>query len=123
MNVKNQIRMEYRSRTGVVRAMLLAVMMTLAVVGLGVSSVSQAQSTKGFIFGHAPAGDQIVINGAAGVQRETVVRQDGQYVVRGLPLGTYTVILVRDGKAVDGRRGVSFRAGGGHKVDFACKKR
>jgi len=80
-----------------------------------------AQAINGTIYGRAPVApnEGIQITGGAGFSRTVEVDADGKYSVT-LPVGTYTVSLVRDGKVVDSRSGVSPVAAGAVVVDFAA---
>ncbi|WP_345783628.1 TonB-dependent receptor [Fulvimonas sp. R45] len=44
----------------------------------------------------------------------------GRYALNALPLGTYTVTLLRDGRTIDERSNVSLRVGAGTEVSFAA---
>jgi outer membrane receptor for ferrienterochelin and colicin len=85
----------------------------------GVSSV-YAQSTTGAINGSVPAGgnETIVIESGTGFRREVPVDERGRYSIAQLPLGTYTVSLLRDGTTVDTRRDVALRVGASTDVSF-----
>ena len=98
-------------------ALALAICTCLA----GVSAV-QAQSTTGGINGSVPAGgnQSIVIESGSGFRREIAVDARGRYAVSQLPLGTYTVSLVRDGTTVDTRKDVALRVGASTDVSFAA---
>lgn len=83
---------------------------------------AMAQSTTGSIFGNvsqAP-GTSVQINSNTGVSRTVSVDSHGHYVASELPLGTYTVSLLRDGAVVDTRDGISLRVGSGTEVSFAA---
>ena len=89
-----------------------------AVVG---STTARAQETGGAIFGWAPAGQTVTVKGVtSGMHRHTTVKDNGHYTVGRLPLGTYTVTLEKDGKAVDIRSNIDLKVGRGAEVDFAC---
>jgi len=87
---------------------------------LGLSGVAYGQSTTGIIFGTAPAatGESVVIVSASGVTREVAVDSSGRYSAGALPLSTYTVTLMRDGKAIDTRNGITLTVGAGTQVSF-----
>lgn len=108
---------KHSSPAGVV---MLVWILAAAVLGLGMSTRVAAQSTHGAIAGHAPAGDQILIKGVTGLERTITVRSNGRYAARGLPVGVYTVTLVRDGQPMATRRNVGFSPGGSHRVNFEC---
>lgn len=83
-------------------------------------STAQAQSTVARIFGVAPAGAQVIARNDTGARRRTTVRNDGHYVLRSLPLGTYTVTLEKGGKVADTVHHVPLTVSRGMEVDFAC---
>jgi len=85
----------------------------------GVSSV-HAQSTTGSINGSVPAGanETVVVESGTGFRREVPVDARGRYAVNQIPLGTYTVTLMRDGAAVDTRKDVSLRVGASTDISF-----
>jgi outer membrane receptor for ferrienterochelin and colicin len=85
----------------------------------GVSSV-YAQSTTGGINGLVPASgnETIVVESGAGFRREVPVDARGRYSASQLPLGTYTVTLMRDGAVVDTRKDVTLRVGASTDVSF-----
>lgn len=98
-------------------ALALAICTCLA----GASAV-HAQSTTGGLNGSVPAGDNqsIVIESGSGFRREVPVDARGRYAVSQLPLGTYTVSLVRDGATVDTRKNIDLRVGTSTDVSFAA---
>ncbi len=102
----------------VIRRNALAVALA---VGLGLTGgAAIAQSTQGQIFGHAPAasGQTIQIKGESGAARTATINADGSYLVRGLPVGKYTVSLMDNGSVVSTRT-ITVTPGGGSEVDFA----
>lgn len=88
-------------------------------ISLGAVGVVQAQATNGTIYGTAPvaANETIQITGGAGYNRSVPVTESGDFSVT-LPVGTYTVSLVRDGKVVQSRENVSPVAAGSARVNF-----
>ena len=95
----------------------------LIAAGFAVTSpAALAQSTTGSIFGQVPvSGNQSVqIKSNTGVTRTVAIDSHGRYVASELPLGTYTVSLVRDGAVVDSRNGIGLRVGTGTEVSFAA---
>ncbi|MHC1478856.1 TonB-dependent receptor [Frateuria aurantia] len=78
-----------------------------------------AQETTGTIFGRAPAGENesIVLIGTNGIKREVQLPSGGRYSFSQLPVGHYTVQLLRDGRTVDSRT-VTITVGGGTQVSF-----
>ncbi|MET4676221.1 MULTISPECIES: TonB-dependent receptor [unclassified Luteibacter] len=87
---------------------------------LGGVSVAYAQSTTGSINGSVPAGanETVVVESGTGFRREVAVDARGRYAVNQIPLGTYTVTLMRDGTAVDSRKDVTLRVGASSDVSF-----
>ncbi|GGA12120.1 Oar protein [Dyella caseinilytica] len=90
-------------------------------MGFGFSGSVLAQSTNGTIFGQAPvaAGETVQIVGGSGFNRVVPVDKSGRYSVT-LPVGTYDVTLIQDGKAVQTKTGVTAPAAGAVTVDFAA---
>lgn len=90
-------------------------------ITLGMSGVAYGQSTTGTIFGTAPVaqGESVVIKSASGVTREVPVDASGRYSAGALPLSTYTVTLMRDGKSVESKDGVTLTVGAGTQVSFS----
>ncbi len=96
---------------------------TSLAIGLGFCLVGAsvfAQSTTGSIFGQAPAatGETVSVQNESGLTRQAPVDSTGRYSVTGLPVGTYTVTLQRDGKVVSTRPNVTIRVGSGSEVSF-----
>ena len=96
---------------------LAAALATLFALG---AAPAFAQSTTGSIFGQVPAGNgvSVQIRSATDIARTVAVDDRGRYVAAELPLGTYTVSVVRDGQVVDTRNDVSLRVGAGTEVSF-----
>ncbi|KRE88367.1 Oar protein [Frateuria sp. Soil773] len=92
------------------------------VAGLGTAGLVHGQATTGTIFGQAPAGsgDTVAIRNSSGITRQVAVDAQGRYSIAALPLGTYTVSLLRDGKEVDSRSNVTLRVGAGTEVSFVA---
>ncbi|KJV31335.1 TonB-dependent receptor [Luteibacter yeojuensis] len=88
--------------------------------GLATAPAAFAQSTTGNISGTVPAGanQTIVVEGSTGVRREVQPDPRGKYSASNLPLGSYTVTLLRDGTAVDTRKNVGLRVGQSTDVSF-----
>jgi surface antigen len=80
----------------------------------------RAQETSSKIFGWAPAGQTVTVKGSTGAHRHVTVADNGRYTIGRLPLGTYTVTLVKEGKDVDVRHRIGLQVGRGAEVDFAC---
>ena len=90
--------------------------------GLAVSTGAIGQATTGSIFGQAPvaSGETVSVSNAAGLTRSVTVGAQGRYTFDNLPLGTYTVTLMKDGATVDSRSNVTLRVGGGTEVSFVA---
>ncbi|UPG86466.1 TonB-dependent receptor [Luteibacter aegosomatis] len=99
------------------QALALAICTCLAGAG-----VVHAQSTTGGLNGSVPAGgnESIVIESGTGFRREVPVDERGRYSASQLPLGTYTVTLMRDGAVIDTRKDVTLRVGASTDVSFAA---
>jgi hypothetical protein len=99
-----------------------ALALAIGAVTFSLANTVWAQATSGTIYGTAPvaAGESIQITGGAGFNRTVEVDAAGKFSVT-LPVGTYTVSLLRDGKVIDTRSGVSPAAAGAVAVDFAAK--
>jgi hypothetical protein len=96
-------------------------------LALAIGSTSAlAQSTTGSIFGQAPVaeGESVQVKSTTGISREVAVDANGRYTVGSLPLGTYTVALIKDGSAVDSRNDVNAasRFGYGSVVRCRCRQ-
>ena len=95
---------------------------TLAVtIALALASTQVfAQSTTGSIFGQVSAsgGDSVQVKSATGISRTVPIDSRGRYVAPELPLGVYTVSLLRHGAVVDARSNVDLRVGTGTEVSF-----
>ncbi|MBS0583637.1 MAG: TonB-dependent receptor plug domain-containing protein [Proteobacteria bacterium] len=98
-----------------------ALALAIGAVTFHIANTAWAQATSGTIYGTVPAaaGEMIQITGGAGFNRSVEVDANGRYSIT-LPVGTYTVTLLRDGKVVDSRKGVSPVAAGAVAVDFAA---
>jgi outer membrane receptor for ferrienterochelin and colicin len=96
-------------------ALALAVCTSLGGVG-----TAFAQSTTGNLNGNVPAGanQTVVVESASGLRREAAVDDRGHYSITQLPLGSYTVTLMRDGAVVDSRKNVALRVGASTDVSF-----
>ena len=91
-------------------------------LGLGlVGGVLHAQSNStGVIFGQADAGETIHIESAqTGLKRDLTTDSQGRYRAASLPIGVYTVSLIRDGKVIDSRSNVQTTISSGSEVSFA----
>ncbi len=89
-------------------------------LGLGAAPAVFAQSTTGSLFGQVPAsGESIHLESASGVSRDLSVDENGRYRSPGLPVGDYSVTLMRDGAAVETRT-VQVKVGTATEVSFAA---
>ncbi|MBV8157907.1 MAG: TonB-dependent receptor plug domain-containing protein, partial [Dyella sp.] len=97
-----------------------ALPLAISSIVLGLTGNAWGQATNGTIYGTVPAvaGESVQITGGSGFNRTIDVGASGKYSVT-LPVGTYTVSLLQDGKVVDSRSGVSPVAAGSVAVDFA----
>lgn len=89
--------------------------------GLSLAGTALAQSTTGSVFGTvagSAAGETIRVEGSNGVRREVAVEPSGRYQAGSLPVGTYTVTLLRSGAAISRHDNVSLRVGGAAQIDF-----
>ncbi|HZX79307.1 TonB-dependent receptor [Lysobacter sp.] len=66
-----------------------------------VPMVASAQAVNGAVAGNATAGDQItVVNTQTGLSRTTTVDANGNYRISQLPVGNYTLQVIRGGQPV-----------------------
>ncbi|SFC56092.1 Outer membrane receptor proteins, mostly Fe transport [Microbulbifer thermotolerans] len=86
-------------------------------LGLCVANGVQAQSTTGSIHGSAPEGATVIITNNSGFSRTVTVDASGNYNIRSLPIGTYTV-TAKQGEETIGTRTVPIRVGAGADVSF-----
>jgi len=88
-------------------------------IAFGFAGGAFAQATTGTIYGTVPvaSGETIQVVGGAGFNRTITVGPSGRYSIT-LPVGTYTVSLLQDGKVVQSRTQVSPVAAGAVAVDF-----
>ncbi|MEP7186237.1 MAG: TonB-dependent receptor [Rhodanobacter sp.] len=79
-----------------------------------------AQSTTGTIFGQAPTVNHgvVVIENQSGLRRELPVGAAGRYQSPQLPVGTYRVTLISDGKVVEEKNDVTLKVGSNIEVSF-----
>lgn len=78
-------------------------------VGLGIAvsvpaSVVCVQGTAGNIFGHGPAGSDVVAVSTTGAQRHATNDAKGRYSISHVQMGTYSATLQKDGSAIDTRK-------------------
>ncbi|MGY3230521.1 hypothetical protein ACVWWJ_002005 [Luteibacter sp. HA06] len=97
-----------------------AIAVALAIV-LSTPIGVHAQSTTGDIVGQVGggAGQTISVTGSTGVTRDVPVDGQGRYRIGNLPLGGYTVNVLRDGKVIDSRANVQIKVGGSTDVSFS----
>ena len=96
--------------------------LTLA-LALGLSLASGAalaqSNATGVIFGQAEPGETIHIESTqTGLKRDLTTDSQGRYRAASLPIGVYTVSVVKDGKTVDSRSGVQTTISSGTEVSF-----
>jgi hypothetical protein len=98
-----------------------ALAIAIGSAALGITAGAWAQAVSGTIYGTAPvaSGETIQITGGAGYNRTITIGPSGKYSIT-LPVGTYTVSLLQDGKVVQSRTGVSPAAAGAVAVDFGA---
>ncbi|MFC4763599.1 carboxypeptidase-like regulatory domain-containing protein [Dyella koreensis] len=87
--------------------------------GAAALTAAHAQGTTASIFGQAPAGATVTVSSVTGLHRHVTVDAKGRYKLA-LPVSVYTVMLEKDGKAVDTRANIPLTVGRGMEVDFAC---
>ena len=94
----------------------------LLAAGAAIGTPVFAQATSTHIFGWAPAGQRVVVKSGTGLKRTTAVNDHGRYAFRSLPMGLYTVSLMKGDTVVDTRPNIPLTVGRGAEVDFACDK-
>jgi hypothetical protein len=104
------------------RAWRLPLSLILLAAGATLGNAAVAQSTSTHIFGWGPAGQRVVVQSTTGLKRTTAVNDHGRYAFRSLPMGLYTVSLMKGDKVVDTRPNIPLTVGRGAEVDFACEK-
>jgi hypothetical protein len=104
------------------RTFLLGVATSAVVTLLATAGApAQAQGTTASMFGQGPAGAVVTAKSDTGAQRHATISDSGRYKISPIPMGTYTVILEKDGKVLDTRNKISLTVGKGAEVDFACE--
>ncbi|MFK2902520.1 TonB-dependent receptor [Dyella ginsengisoli] len=94
-------------------------------LGMGLTGVAYAQATTGSIFGTAPvaSGESVkVTNLSNGTTRTVAVDSSGRYAATNLPVGTYSVSLIKDGAVISTNDKVVVSVGGGTEVPFASEQ-
>lgn len=106
------------SSTRNLRKSVLSIAMGLCLTSLAAAPVF-AQSATGAVAGRASAGDQVmIVNAATGATRTVNVGSDGTYRLAQLPVGDYTVQLVRGGASVGQQLSVNVPLGGTATVNL-----
>ena len=100
------------------RGLLLAGVMGIFAMA-SIPTVS-AQTTAGSIFGKAPAGDSINVHSDTGAGRTVKVDASGRYKALEMPMGNYTVTLIKNGVPIVKHINVPVVAARGTEVDFNC---
>ncbi len=109
------------SSTRTMRKSVLSIAMGLCLSSLAMAPV-YAQSAMGAVAGRATAGDQVtIVNTATGATRTVTVSGDGTYRLAQLPVGDYTVQLVRNGAPVGQRLTVNVPLGGTATVNLGSE--
>ncbi|HEX7324056.1 MAG TPA: Oar protein [Rhodanobacteraceae bacterium] len=95
--------------------------LAIASAALGFAAAAYAQAVNGTIHGAVPVApnEAIQITGGAGFNRTITVGPSGRYSIT-LPVGTYSVSLLQDGKVIQTRAGVSPTAAGAVSVNFSA---
>ncbi|MET4570275.1 TonB-dependent receptor [Rhodanobacter soli] len=90
-------------------------------MALGLAGTAWGQATSGTIYGSVPLGanETVQVTSTSGYSQTFNAGASGKYSVT-LPVGTYTVSLLRDGKVVESRSGVSPAAAGAVAVNFSA---
>lgn len=108
-------------KTAIARSVALA--FGMAAVGGWVAPAAYAQSnTTGTIYGSvsSPAGIEVVAeNTATGVKRSVKPDASGRYSFASLPVGTYTVTMLRNGSTVEKRENVDVLISQGTEISFS----
>jgi hypothetical protein len=97
-----------------------SITLALAAAAMLFAGHAMAQSTSAHIFGQGPAGAKVEAHSTTGTHRTTLVKDNGRYDLRSLPMGNYTVTLWRGDTVTDTRANVRLMVGRGAEVDFAC---
>ncbi|MEW9570963.1 TonB-dependent receptor [Rhodanobacter sp. Si-c] len=97
-----------------------ALPLAIGLLACGAAGTAWAQATNGTIYGSVPLapGEMIQITGGGGFNRSIPVSGSGRYSIT-LPVGTYTVSLLQNGKVVQSRTDVTPVAAGAVAVDFS----
>ncbi|MES2989834.1 MAG: TonB-dependent receptor [Pseudomonadota bacterium] len=109
-------------KTLLVRALGMAFGATALTFAVAPAIHAQTSAT-GTVFGQVdnPSGATVVIeNVETGARRTMTPGADGKYSATSMPVGSYRVLLVRNGATVTTRDGVEVTIGGGSEVSFAA---
>ncbi|MBD8872942.1 TonB-dependent receptor [Rhodanobacter sp. DHB23] len=104
------------------RSVLLRQTSLASALGLLLASMAaHGQSTTSSIFGHVPvqAGESVTVSNGSGLSRTVGIDSQGRYNANQLPIGTYTVSLMRDGQVIQQRADVLLKVGVGSEVSFS----
>lgn len=107
-------------RTPRIRKTLLSIALGACLSTLVIDPVS-AQSAMGAVAGRASAGDQIVlVNAATGASRTVTASADGSYRAAQLPVGDYSLKVLRAGQEIGDVVNVSVSLGGTTTVNLGA---
>ncbi|MEO8748121.1 MAG: TonB-dependent receptor [Rhodanobacter sp.] len=97
-----------------------ALALAISSIACGFAGSAWSQATNGTIQGTVPvaANETIRITGGSGFDRTINVGSSGKYAIN-LPVGTYDVTLLQDGKVVQTQSGLSPVAGGAVVANFS----
>ena len=109
------------SRTRSMRKTVLSIAMGLCLSSLAMSP-AYAQSATGSVAGRATAGDQIsIVNSATGASRTVTVGADGSYRMSQLPVGDYSLQVMRGGQSVGSALQVNVPLGGTATINLGSE--
>ncbi len=116
MSVRSRRSSRNRNRLFQRKALALAIGGAIA---LAFTGGAFAQAVNGTIHGSVPVApnETIMVTSTTGLSRTVTVGPSGMYSIT-LPVGTYTVMLLQDGKPVQTRTGVTATGFAGATVDF-----
>jgi len=109
--------------------MLGRLYLPLLFLSLAANAFGQAQAINGSVRGRVldPAGSPVAaakvdsVNDATGFTRSQETNEDGYYVIANLPLGTYTVVVQKNGFTSERHPGVVLDAGTTATIDASLK--
>jgi outer membrane receptor protein involved in Fe transport len=100
------------------QALSLAFGATLISVGTIETAFAQSNAT-GTVYGTAASGSNLVLtNKETGFKRSVNLDNTGRFSLGGLPVGSYSVQVVKDGKVVNSNPEVDVRIGQGTEISF-----